>query len=360
VPTDRRVTDPRLISDALGELGRRLESRERLFEELRRAQLEASDQEAFRDTVRWPIVSALLDQAGAHLVTLENGLLFEITADSRIERAVLLSADRRPDHLWEPQTTRLVVALGTSPGDVIVGGAYIGDHALPIARSRQDRSIPGTVHAFEAMTVKYDQLVRNIDLNRASNVVARHNALWDVSDAELGLAGPAALASCGPPGPGAEAVVSITIDDYVRRERLPRVGLITLDIEGGEEKALAGAAAVLGRDPDEAPNVVLEVHRDYVDWSDGLENAPVLRLLGDLGYELYAIRDYQDNLGMRECPIEIIPADSVYLEGPPHGFNMLATKRLGLPEEHDLRVVRGVSPKLLLHRNDGRHEPVHS
>jgi hypothetical protein len=60
---------------------------------------------------------------------------------------------------------------------------------------------------------------------------------------------------------------------------------------------------------------------------------------------------------MENRPIEIIPVDRVYLEGPPHGFNVLATTDSDLINRYGLRIVEDVSPKLLLHKDPALHHP---
>jgi FkbM family methyltransferase len=322
---DVPAIDPVRVLEALAELGGSEPARRALFGLLRDAEARAADPAGYRDTVRWPLIQAALAKAGTHRVVLRDGLVLDVSLGSRIERALLLSAEEHPHHVWEPQTTKLLIGLAAEPAHVIVGGAYIGDQALPLAWARGER--PGaTVHAFEAMRDSFERLVRNIALNGLRNVVPQRLALWDQSGLQLGVAGPLALASCGEPlsGEGAELVSSITIDDYIAGRGLDRVGLVTLDLEGGEERALRGARALLGAPPGVAPDLVFEVHRHYADWSRSLEHVPTVALAASHGYSVYAIRDYHDNIPMEGRPIEVIPVDSVYLEGPPHGFNVLA------------------------------------
>lgn len=351
------ATDPTAVLNALADLGQDATTRHEFFEILRRAEARAADRVAFRDCVRWPLICAALSRSGTHRVSLRDGLVFDVTLDSRIERALLLSAEAHPDHVWEPQTTKLVVALGGPAEHAIIGGAYIGDQALPIARAMGDR---GKVHAFEPMAGKLAQLNANVALNHLLNVTTHRMALWDESGLSLDLTGDPALANCAPAtaASGAEAVTSITIDDYVARAGLASVGLIMLDLEGGEEKALRGAAGLLGRAPDNAPSLVFETHRDYVDWSGGLAGTPLVRYVSSFGYQVFAVRDYHDNRSMVGHAIEIIPLDAVYLEGPSHGFNLLAIKRPELIAQLGLKVVRNVSPKLLLHKDPTLHAPL--
>ena len=351
--------DPASLPRALALAGMNETLRHIIFEALRKAEMEAEEPAQFRAQVRWPLVLSLMAQVGVHRVVMENGLVFEVSPDSRIEQALLLSLSARPDHVWEPQTTKLLVALVANGRDVIVGGAYIGDQALFIARVLADNYPARVVHAFEPMDHAFRGLLRNIQINHLGNVSAHRLSLWDGSE-RLGLAGHAGLASSLPVDevPGGEIVESISINEYIKSQGSPPVGLIMLDTEGGEEKALRGASDLLSLSPGEAPDVIFELHRNFVDWSDGLTNTSIVRLLSSQGYNIFAIRDLHGNYPMMDQPIEVIPADSVYLEGPPHGFNLLASKDGRLIERLDLRVVRNVSPKLIPEKDPALHHPM--
>jgi FkbM family methyltransferase len=348
--TDIKTITGEQLLVALAEAGKSQELRDAMFEALRGAQLAASSPERFRDEVRLPLITGMLAEAGAHRVRLRNGVTFEVSLDSRIERALLLSVEREPDHVWEPQTTKLLVALGRNAANVIVGGAYIGDQALLVARAMPS----GVVHAFEPMEQSFAKLQRNIEINSLTNVVPRRLALWSGSKEQVVLDGDPALASSRVVDGG--GIETVSIDDYVAAEGVASVELIMLDTEGGEERAIDGASELLRS---MVPDVVFEIHRFFVDWSDGLPATPVVRKLNDAGYEVFAIRDYHDNLSMAGQPLELIPAADVYLEGPPHGFNMLATRNLHRIEGAlDVRIVHGVSPKLLTGRDPRLHQPL--
>lgn len=362
MPVDRPEDDPVRIARALAELGCTETARRALFEILRRAETEAPDPDRFREEVRWPLISALLAQARTHRVELEDGSVFEVGLDSRIERALLLSREARPDHAWEPQMTKLLRALCIDGTAIIVGGAYYGDHVIPMARAMERQGRQGVIHAFEVMAEKVRQLVRNLELSSVHNTVVQRLALWDSSGTPLNVVGDFALASCESPGDdghaASERVDSVTIDDYAAANGL-EVGLIKLDLEGGEERALRGAIRLLSLAPPRAPNLVFEVHRNYVDWSDGLDRTSAVGLVRSCGYTVYAIRDFHDNRSMADRPVEVVPTDCVYLDGPPHGFDLLATKDAALLDRIGLVTVRGVSPKLLLHRDPALHAPLH-
>lgn len=357
--TTEITPDQHSLADAIAKVGIEERARVDLLEVLRRAD-ESSGDPGFAEQVRWPLIVALLRDVGSHRVTLSDGLTFEVGLDSRIERSLLLSMSPRPGHVWEPQTTKLLVALAENATNVVVGGAYIGDQVLPMAKVMGPE---GRVHAFEPMLKAFERLVANLTLNAITNVDARRLCLWDRSDVALGLDGHLALASSSPVTErmreeGVEVVNSITISEYASAQRISTIDLIMLDTEGGEEKALVGAAEFLALPSGAAPNLVFEIHRNFVDWTHGLEKAPIVEFLVSLGYRVFAIRDVHGNYPMAEQPVEIIPVDSVYLDGPPHGFNMLAVKDDGVVDRLGLQLVKHVSPKLILEKDPELHHPL--
>lgn len=352
------VADNAILAQALAAAGKDRKLRDAIFDALRQAEAESHDPASFREQIRWPLILSLLSEAKTHTVVLENGLIFEVSPDSRIEQALLLSSEAHPDHVWEPQTTRLLTALAAETTTVIVGGAYIGDHVLFLARAVGGGNTPGVIHAFEPMQHAFDRLLHNLKVNNIRNVVANRLGLWDRGNIVLTVEGHLGLASSKPrteENAAGETIESISIDEYVESHQVSPVGLIMLDTEGGEEKALAGARDTIAR---HGPNIVFEIHRNFVDWSEGLEKTSIVQFLKSYGYSVFAIRDFHNNYPMAGRPIEIIPVDRVYLEGPPHGFNALATTDPNLVKRLGLRIVENVSPKLLLHKDPALHHPI--
>lgn len=352
-------SEKHLVAEALAAAGKDEELRSAIFEALRAAEDRAENPALFREQVRWPLILALLSEVKTHRVVLENGVVFDISADSRIEKALLLSSLAHPDHVWEPQSTKLLVTLAAMAANVIVGGAYIGDHVVLLARAMVEAKRGGVVHAFEPMKASFERLFHHIEINGLNNVLAHQMGLWDKSEIQLRLAGHLGLASSLPADDtddsAAVRIQSVSIDDYARAKQLLTVELIMLDTEGGEENALRGASDTIAQ---HSPNIVFEIHRNFVDWSNGLEKTSITTLLTSQGYDVFAIRDFHNNYPMRGYPIEIIPISKVYLEGPPHGFNVLATKDADLVKRLDLRIVENVSPKLLLEKDPALHAPL--
>lgn len=310
-----------------------------------------------REDVTGPLVDAVFDEGETLQKTLSDGTVFEFLYRSKIARDFVMSEPAKPSHAWEPMTSRLVVDLAKTARQVVIGGAYFGDHAILIAREIAARG--GVVHAFEPNPDQRGMLVRNAELNGLSNIVPRPEGLWNVSSQSLKLVGYDSFASAEKAKKGeADSFQTTTIADYLAASGVSDLDLIVVDIEGAELAALQGAEAFLSRPAGQAPNIVFEVHRHYVDWSNGLADTEIARFLTDRGYKLFALRDFNSNIDLAGKPIELVPQERVYLEGPPHGFNMVAVKDAGLFTNANYRIVEDVSPKLLRHKDPKLHHPV--
>ncbi len=328
-----------------------------MVDALRELEGAAPHSAALREEVTGPLVDALFADAGRVRKTLSSGLVIEFVHSSKITRDFILSRPASPDHVGEPQTTRLLLHLPRGARHVVIGGAYFGDHALLIARSLQGSG--GVVHAFEPNARNVELLAHNALLNGLANLRAHRKGLWDRA-ARLSLAGDDALASSVEAVQGGspeDTFDTVTIDEY-RRELDGPVGLVMLDIEGGELKALQGARAQLSLPAGEAPNVVFEIHSHYVDWSRGLHRTGIVEFMRSLGYHVWAVRDSHSNVDLAGQPIELIPPEHTYLEGPAHGFNMLAVKDPRLVAGEPFRMRRDVSPKYLFHKDPSLYHPL--
>lgn len=338
-----------MIHDALAAAGRDPGLRAGMIELLKA--YERAPERRFttvRDDVTGPIVDAL--HAGVETLRkrLSNGLVIEFPYRSKIARDFVMSEPPEPDHVWEPQTTRLLLHFSQRARHVVVGGAYFGDQAIPIAHALRGR---GTCHAFEADSAQAQMIETNAALNGLDNVRVHSIGLWSDTTSRLRFVGQDAYASTVASDTGIEVT---TVDAYAAANGIDRVDLIMLDLEGGELPVLRGAAGQLER---QAPHLVFEIHRSYVDWSNGLLETEVVRFVRSFGYTVFAIRDFQSNYDLRGRRIELVPAETAYLEGPPHGFNLLAIKDLSSIEDPIFRITPDVSPKLLLHRDPRLHHP---
>ena len=336
------------IEAALRSIGRDANTRARLVDALiDYEQLPAHRFTAVRDEVTGPIVDALHASVEIVRKQLSTGLRFEFLYRSKIARDFVMSVPAVPDHVWEPQTTKLLLHFARSAREVIVGGAYFGDQAIPIADALRGR---GVCHAFEPDPDQAAMLERNAELNGLTNVRVDGRGLWGDSRSRLAFVGEDAVARTVA---SQEGFATTTIDDYSEASGIA-ADLIMLDLEGSELDVLRGAERQLAQN---SPHLVFEVHRAYVDWTAGLQNTKIVRYLTALGYTAFAIRDFQSNYDLAGRPIELVPVETAWLDGPPHGFNVVAVRDPAILAGAPFRITPAVSPKLLLHRDAALHHP---
>ncbi|MDN5836432.1 MAG: FkbM family methyltransferase, partial [Nitrosospira sp.] len=128
-------------------------------------------------------------------------------------------------------------------------GANIGTFTLVAARLASR----GQVHAFEPSAHHFFRLARNVELNHFENIVLNRKGLYDQPGeailflpsqaGEMNNSGAASLytSRAEEPRQVSEAVSLVRLDDYVRDQRIQRINIIKIDIEGAEIKALEGA-----------------------------------------------------------------------------------------------------------------------
>ena len=301
-----------------------------------------------REDISGPLVDALFDDDQVVRKQIADGTVFEFLYRSKIARDFIMSEPSVPDHAWEPHTSRLLVTPGQRRQECGGRRRLLWRPVHP-DRQRSAKS-GGVVHAFEPNNDQRKMLMHNAELNQLSNIVPRSEGLWDNSTTTLALVGYDSFAH--PETVDAahdDAFQTVTIDEYLRAAGVDRLDLIMLDIEGAEYRALKGAQSFLQQPAGQAPNIVFEVHRHYVDWSNGLENTELIRFPDRSGYP-----------GCLPCatltPITIWQANRLksFRQGrvsgrPGSWLHMVAVKDVSVFDNPGFRICHGLSPKLLRH-----------
>lgn len=174
--------------------------------------------------------------------------------------------------------------IKAAEGDYVIdGGGCWGDTPLYFAHRVGDQ---GKVYAFEFNSENLEILNKNLNLNPAllKRIEVVPRALWGTSNEVIRYSanGPAtSLAQAMEnDGQGSLQVTTVSIDDFVRERKLPKVDFIKMDIEGAELNALKGAEETLRLF---RPNLAISIyHRDV----DFVEIPEYLKNLG-LRYEFY-------------------------------------------------------------------------
>jgi FkbM family methyltransferase len=179
---------------------------------------------------------------------------------------------------WEEDAQNLMIKH-IKPGDVVYDlGANYGIHALLFARLVEQS---GHVFGFEPIPHICSELQSNINLNGFRNVTCVGAAVTDRPGASSFFTGhhegAGHLASAGDEQGEQVIVQTISLDDFVFKEKNRPPDFIKIDIEGAEGNALAGAERVL---KEFRPIILVDLHNPEQDLAVG-------KVLQDCGYEAY-------------------------------------------------------------------------
>jgi FkbM family methyltransferase len=178
------------------------------------------------------------------------------------------------------------------PGAVFIDvGANIGSFTLPVARHL---GADGRVIAIESSPKVFSYLQRNVTLNALTNITLAQCAAADTDRLEAPFY-EAPLDNFGMGSLGAQfhdspiSVTTRTLDSILEEQRIGRVNLIKVDVEGFEVAVFRGAKKLLTGD--NPPTILFE----FCDWAEervpGGQIGDAQRLLEEWGYSIWRIED---------------------------------------------------------------------
>jgi FkbM family methyltransferase len=175
---------------------------------------------------------------------------------------------------WEKQRAfERLVGKGSVVFDI---GANVGFYSL---LASELAGPTGRVFAFEPAPLNLHYLKRHLTLNRVSNVTVVEAAVWDRGGRVRFQ--PGKDSSQGHVDTDGFEVASVSLDDLWQGGTLPEPDVVKIDIEGGELRALQGAARLL---TDGSPGVLLATH-------SGELQAACLEHLHSLGFTVEPLRN---------------------------------------------------------------------
>lgn len=227
----------------------------------------------------------------------------------------------------EPETPYLADLLAGAPVCLHVGASdgrhsYVMTQVAPKAR----------IYAFEPSAFTFQVLELCMRWHRIADQVTAIHAAVAEKPGELLLVTPrkmsgrmgrayayvSATAPNGAARPDLEDQGSelqptpvITLDGFCAENGVERVDFIRMDIEGAEQKALEGAAGILGRDH---PHVLLEIHPAMLPARFGGSAEAVVEMFLSRGYRMFALHD--NILEERTAVVEDLPWKDYFFVHP--------------------------------------------
>jgi FkbM family methyltransferase len=199
---------------------------------------------------------------------------------------------------WEYPVTQLLKAVLHRSMCFFDIGANIGYYSV-VAAARCER-----VYAFEPVPRLFAALCENVQLNPVVNIsphriamarYSRPTKFFVVNDSEN-----QGLSSLNESAGADEITVQAqSLDDFVCEQRVERIDLMKVDVEGAEEQVFQGGAGVLRGE--QAPDIIFECH-------PGATSDQTLREFGYRTYEFRGQRGYEArNLyaSKRELPARV-------------------------------------------------------
>ena len=245
-----------------------------------------------------------------------DGINFELDLHEVIDHAMYFDGSREPD-------TSHALKILCKPGHVVFDiGANVGSHSLHMAKYVGKE---GKVYAFEPVPWAINRLKRNLELNSFDNLILEPIALSDVND-EVEMQFRASFKIGSKSGVGEEGKINeswwnecdqvkvnmVTLDQYVNSNKINRIDLIKLDVDGFEGKVIRGALKTLKHF---RPIIIMEVAPAWTEMR-GDNMREILREIELIGYKFYQEIDFEPIRNLSEL-IDALAPDG--------GFNVLAS-----------------------------------
>lgn len=198
----------------------------------------------------------------------------------------VIKDELKAGNLWETHVVGMIVKYAQRGTTMLDVGAHIGVHSLIMSKLAGPT---GRVYAYEPQKKLYRELVHNMRLNGATNVVPMRYAAGDTQT----------VIEMNPPTDGNEGGTSVgeggdqaelrTIDSF----GFKNVSLMKLDVEHLEDQVLEGAQQTIA---ESKPVILVEIQGGYL-----LDTAPqevlekiaaTVKRIEDMGYSVLRFGHY--------------------------------------------------------------------
>lgn len=180
--------------------------------------------------------------------------------------------------LYEVEVTRVISSLLRPGMSFVDAGANVGYYTL---LASQLVGPEGHVYSFEPDNGVFDCLTRSVKTNNCSNVSALNMALGDQnglvsfheSERERGFVADL----------GAESlqVEQVSMDAFFRARNWPKVDIVKIDVEGGEESVLRGMRELVERN--RPLNIIVELNSRVRHGRGGIQS--LIKTIESLGFD---------------------------------------------------------------------------
>lgn len=208
-----------------------------------------------------------------------NGINFVLDISDYMEHAIYFGLLNVPD--FDRDDLYSLV----KPEQIIFDvGGNIGDTALHFAQIQNNI---GKIYCFEPVPVLFERLKKNVSINSFTNINIQNIALSDKRE-DLFFNLPKAQNSSGiflshTASEESKKVHSLTLDDFCSENKIEKLDLIKIDVEGFELKVLMGAMQTLKKFK---PKMFIEINDTHLHRAGGSAKE-VVNLLEQNSYKIF-------------------------------------------------------------------------
>ncbi|MDD8017230.1 MAG: FkbM family methyltransferase [Bacteroidota bacterium] len=209
-------------------------------------------------------------------IIIRDGIRWEVDLNEEIDKSIYLYG------YFEKGTyeaLRKFIKEGMVVFDI---GANIGAHTLHMSKLVGEN---GKVYAFEPMIFVQKKLNRNISLNNVKNVVIESFALNDAVETR-GVNFRSSWLSGGGVNGQSQIIQDVkftTLDNYSRLNKINRIDLIKIDVDGYDYRVLSGSREILQT---HSPIIIFELC-DYTLKKQGDSAEKLYNFLTTIGYSIF-------------------------------------------------------------------------
>ena len=274
----------------------------------------------FVDFLIWPISKRLFGHGYVETMQIDSNLKINVYGDMEdmVNKSLLFMSGYKK-LAWEPVTARLVKSLAPEIKIAVVAGSHLGYYPLIIGANNSK----AVVYAFEPNPSNYSRFLKNVFLNKLSNIQPNSSALGDKIGKETMYfdSGQSSFLESHREHSGEGEVFIDTIDNFFN-DKLEKPDLMIFDAEGYEHNIIKGGDSLINRFK---PDIIFEINPKIIK-IDGSDQRNLFDLLTVKKYSLFIIKDnYKHHLNDRvETKVKLVPFDILSMEDMPF-VNVIAT-----------------------------------